>query len=75
LRRTTVVLFERVEITQMSRKLLKKAVLLSGAAGPVCLFQQGGCTLIDPDIVLRAILLVLNESLVFALDNLAVSLR
>lgn len=58
----------------MTRKLRRKILLLSGVAGPLILFQRG-CVLFDPDLYLRAVLQIVNETLVFCLDNLIVSLR
>jgi len=57
----------------MMRKLLGRLAMFSGVAGPLLLFQQG-CMFGDPDLYFRGFLLALNETLVFALDNVVVGL-
>jgi hypothetical protein len=57
----------------MSLKLLRRFAWLVGIGGPLILFQQG-CLVQYPDLVFRTGLQIINETLVFLLDNAAVSL-
>lgn len=58
----------------MVRRLAVGWRLLGGAAVPVLVFQQAGCT-VGPDIFRQSVLLGLTDALAFALDNVVVAFR